>query len=183
MVQSVVFHGLVIEPRAITGFPFQPADHAELGATATRHMVAAFLELDRGRAVEAPLPPFFLRDLGKPLRGFIFWTFAARMPLAVAGAAHLRSAPTAFTVFPASIGSATGIHVDMGRFDPFATAFGRAVNPVFSRILLVFLVPFHLETRVKEFLDVFQRNMILSAALGRHMLWIIDRHGKDSTQA
>lgn len=182
MLQSIVFHGLVVEPRAITRFPFRTADHAELGATATGHMVAAFLELDHGRAVEAPLPPFFLRDLGKPLRGFIFWTFAARVPLAVAGAAHLRSAPVAFTVFPAGIGTATGVHMDLGGLDPLAAAFGRAVNPVFRRILLIFLVPFHFETRVEEFLDMFQRNVILGAALGRHMLWIIDRHGKDSTQ-
>lgn len=183
MKESINFHRLVGEPRAITGFPLQPAAHAELGTTAACHMVTPFVELHHGRAVVALLPPFLLRDLGKLLRGFIFGAFAARVPLAVAGATYFRFAPTAFTISTASVGSTAGVEMYLSGFDPFATTFGRAVNAVFSRILLVFLVPLDLEPGVEQVFDVFQGNMILSAAFGRHMLWIGDRHGKDPTEA
>ena len=183
MKDSINLHRLVGEPRAITGFPLQTAAHAELGTTAACHMVAPFVELHHGRAVVAPFPPFLLCDFGKLLCGFIFGAFAARVPLAVAGATYFRSAPTAFTIFTASVGSTAGVEMYLRGFNPFAAAFGRAVNAVFGRILLIFLVPLDLETCVEQVFDVFQGNMILSAALWRHMLWIGDRHGKDPTEA
>jgi hypothetical protein len=174
---------LVVEPWAITRLPFQTADHAEFGAAATRHMVAPLVKLNHGRAVEASPPPFFLSDFDKPLRSFILWAFPTGMPFAVTGATYLRSTPTAFAIFPTGVGSTSGVNMNLGGLDPFAATLDGAVYPVLSCILLIFLVPLHFETRVEEFFDVFQGNVILSAALRRHVLWISDRHCKDPTEA
>jgi hypothetical protein len=46
-------HTIVIEPGTVTGFPFLATHHAELGLTAARHMVAAFLELNHSMAAIA----------------------------------------------------------------------------------------------------------------------------------
>lgn len=49
------------------------------------------------------------------------------------------------------VGAAAGVGVDVGRFDPFAAAFGGAVEPVFGGVFLVFAVPFYFEVVVEEF--------------------------------
>ena len=116
--EAVGFDGFVVEPRAIARLPLEAADHAEFGAAATRHVVAAFFELDGGGAVEAALPAFFLGDLDEFLRRGVFGTFAARVPFVVAGAADFRLAPLAFAKLPAPVGPATGIDVDICRLDP-----------------------------------------------------------------
>ena len=118
MSEAVGFDGFVVEPGAVARFPLEAADHAEFGAAATGHMVATFLQLDGCRAVETALPSFFLRNLDEFLRGGVFGTFAAGMPLIVARTADFRLAPLAFAIFPASVGAAAGIDVDMCRFDP-----------------------------------------------------------------
>lgn len=116
--EAVGFDGFVVEPRAIARLPLEAADHAEFGAAATRHVVATFLELDGGGAVEAALPAFFLCDLDEFLRRSIFGTFAARVPFVVAGAADFDLAPLAFPKLPAPVGPAAGIDMDMCRLDP-----------------------------------------------------------------
>ena len=116
--EAVGFDGFVVEPRAIARLPFEAADHAELGAAATRHVVAAFLELDGGGAVEAALPAFFFGDLDEFLRRGVFGTFAARVPSVVAGAADFRSAPLAFAKLPTPVGPTAGIDMYMCRLDP-----------------------------------------------------------------
>ena len=118
MSETIGFDSFVIEPGAIARFPLEAADHAEFGATATGHVVAAFLQLDSCRAVEAALPSFFLGDLDEFLRSGVFRTFAARMPFVVARATNFCLAPLAFAKLPASIGTTAGIDLDIRRFDP-----------------------------------------------------------------
>ena len=101
------------------------------------------------------------------------------MPFAVTYRAGLCSAASTFAVFAAAIG---GVCVDVGRLDPFAAALGGAINTIFGGVFLVFLVPFHFEAQVKEFFNMLQRDVLLSAAFGWHMLRIGDRHGEDSTK-
>ena len=116
--EAVCFDGFVVEPRAIARLPLEAADHAKFGAATTRHVVAAFLELDGGGAVEAALPAFFLGNLDEFLRRGVFGTFAARVPFVVAGAADFRSALLAFAKLPAPVGPTAGIDMDMRRLDP-----------------------------------------------------------------
>ena len=116
--EAVGFDGFVVEPRAITRLPLEAADHAKFGAAAARHVVAAFLELDGGGAVEAALPAFFFGDLDEFLRRGVFGTFAARVPFVVAGTADFRLAPLTFAKLPAPIGPTACIDMDMCRLDP-----------------------------------------------------------------
>ena len=116
--EAVGFDGFVVEPRAIARFPLESADHAEFGAAATGHVVAAFFQLDGGGAVETALPSFFLCDLDEFLGGGVFGAFAARVPFVVARAADFHLAPLAFAVLPASVGATAGVKVDVCRFDP-----------------------------------------------------------------
>ena len=146
-------------------------------------MVAAFLELDSGGAVETALPAFALSRLGEPQRGFVFGAVAARVPFAVAGVADLGAAAAAFPILTTCVGAAGGVHVDLRRFDPLAAATGRAVYAVFGGEFMVFLVPFHLEAEVEQLLHVFQGNVVLGAAPRRHVLGIGDGHGEDPSEA
>lgn len=116
--EAVGFDGFVVEPGAIARFPLEAADHAEFGAAATGHVVAAFLELDGRGAVETALPSLVLGDLDEFLRGGVFGAFAAGMPFVVARAADFHLASLAFAVFPASVGATAAIEVDMRGFDP-----------------------------------------------------------------
>lgn len=111
--EAVGFDGFVVEPGAIARFPLEAADHAEFGAAAAGHVVAAFLQLDGCGAVETALPPFFLRDLDEFLRGGVFGALAAGMPFVVTCAADFRLASLAFAIFPSSIGTTAGIDKDM----------------------------------------------------------------------
>ena len=120
--EAVGLDGVVVEPRAIARLPLQAADHAELGPAPARHVVAPFLELDGGGAVEAALPAFLLGDLDKLLRRGVLGALAARVPLVVAGAAHLGLAPLASAELPASVGATAGVDGDVCGFDPGAAA-------------------------------------------------------------
>ena len=153
--EAVGLDGVVVEPRAIARLPLQAADHAELGPAPARHVVAAFLELDGGGAVEAALPAFLLCDLDELLRRGVLGALAARVPFVVAGAADFRLAPLASAVFPASIGAAAGVDGDVCGFDPGAATPCGAVDAVFGRVFLVFSVPFPFEVVVEELFDVF----------------------------
>ena len=116
--EAVGLDGVVIEPGAIARLPLEAADHAELGPAPARHVIAAFLKLDGGGAVEAALPPLLLGDLDEFLRRGVLGAFAAGMPLVVARAADFHLASLAFAVLPASVGAAAGIGVDVCRSDP-----------------------------------------------------------------
>ena len=43
MVEAIILHGLIVEPRTITALPLGAADHAELCVASTCHVVASFL--------------------------------------------------------------------------------------------------------------------------------------------
>ena len=116
--EAVRFDGFVVEPGAIARFPLEAADHAEFGAAATGHVVAAFFQLDGRGAVEAALPAFFLCNLDEFLCSGVFRAFAAGVPLVVARAADFHLASLTFAVLPASVGATAGIDVDMCGFDP-----------------------------------------------------------------
>ena len=133
--EAVRFDGLVVEPGAIARLPLEAADHAELGAAAAGHVVAAFLELDGGGAVEAPLPALFLCDFDKLLCRRVFGTLAARVPLVVAGAADFGLAAPAFAVLPAPVGPTAGVDVDVRGSDPRAATPRGAVDAVFGGVL------------------------------------------------
>ena len=181
MIEPVVLHSLIVEPRTVARLPLQTTDHAEFSTTATRHVVAAFLQLDRRRAIEAALPPFFLRYLCKPLCSFVLRTFSARMPFTIAGRTNLGLAAGTFAVFAAPVQTARSVNMDIGRLDPFATATSGAVETVLGGVFLVFLVPFHFELCVEELLNVFKGNMVGCAAFRRHMGWICNGHGENAS--
>lgn len=183
MVESVCFDGCVVEPGAVAGLPFQAAYHAEFGATATCHVVAAFLQFDRCGAVETALPSLLLRYLDEFLGSRVFGAFAAGMPFVVARAADFRLAFWAFTVFPSPIGTTASVNVDMRRFDPFPTAPRRAVYAVLGGVFLVFAVPLLLEAVIEESFDVFEIYTLGRAACRRHMLWVCSREGEYTTEA
>lgn len=180
--EAVVLHGLVGEPGAVAAFPLDAADHAEFRAAAAGHVVAAFSELDHRGAVVAALPAGLLGNLGEAGGGFIFGALPAGVPFPVAGHADLRPAPLALSVFPSTVDAAGGVDVDIGGFDPFAAAFGRAVDAVLGRVFLVLLVPFHFELYVEELIDVLQGDVVASAAGGRHVRRVGDGHCEDSAK-
>ena len=142
-------------------------------------MVTALFQLDECGTVEAALPTFLLRNLGKSQGRFVLGAFAVGVPFSITGRADLGAAPITFAVLTARM----RIDVDICRLDPFAAPFGGTVDAVFGGIFLVFLVPFHFEAQVEEFLNVFERYMVLSAAFGRHMLGIGHRQGENPAEA
>ena len=105
------------------------------------------------------------------------------MPASVAGRADFGLAARTLAVFAAAVRAVRRISVNVRGLDPFATAFGWAVEPVRSGVFLVLLVPLHLELKVEELVDVLQGNVFGSAAGRRHVRRIGDRHGKDAAEA
>ena len=183
MQQAVVLHGLVVEPGAVAAFPLDAADHAEFGATAARHVVAAFFELDHGGAVVAALPAGLFGDFGEAGCGFVLWALTARVPLTIAGHADLGPTSLAFSVFPPAVDTTGCVDVDVRGFYPFAAALSWAVGAVLGCVFLVFLVPFHFELDVEELVDVFEGDVVAGAAGGRHMRRIGDGHSEDTPEA
>ena len=178
MNEAVRFDGVVVEPGAITRLPFQAADHTKFGPAPTCHVVAAFLKLNGGGAIEATLPSFLLCDLDEFLRRGVLGAFTARVPFVVAGAADFRLASLAFAVLPAA-----GVDFDVCGFDPGAATPGGAVDAVFGRILMVFSVPSSFEIVVEELIDVFQFDALFCAAGRGHMLRVRCREGEDAAKA
>jgi len=174
---------LVVEPRAVAAFPFEAADHAEFGAAAARHVVAAFLELDHCAAVVAALPTCLLCYLGEAGGGFVFWALSTGMPFPIAGHADFRPTPLAFSVFSSAVETAGSVDVDICGFYPFAAAFCGAVGAVLGCVFLVFLVPFHFELDVEELVDVFEGDVFAGAAGWGHVRGVGDGHGEDPAEA
>ena len=105
------------------------------------------------------------------------------MPFTVACTTNLGFAPPTFAISPPAIGTAGQVEMNLCWFDPRAAASGRAVDAVFSSILMIFLVPFPLECVGKQLFYVFQWDMIGCTACRRHVLWIRSRDSKDSFEA
>ena len=181
--EAVGLDGVVIEPGAVARLPLQAADHAELGPAPARHVVAAFLELDGGGAVEAALPAGLLCDLDELLRRGVLGALAARVPFVVAGAADFGLAPLASAVFPAAVGAAAGVDGDVGGFDPGAATLCGAVDAVLGGVLLELSVPFPFEGIVEELFDVFQVDVLFCAAGRGHVLRVRYREVEDAAEA
>lgn len=183
MVQAVLLDRFVSKPRAIARLPLRTADHAEFCAAATGHVVTALLELNRCGAVETPLPTLFLRDLGEASGCFVLRAVATCVPPSVARATNLCAATAAFPVFTPA-GRAPGrVKMDVGGLNPLTAAARGAVDAVFGGIFLVLLIPLHLETKIKKFIDVLQGNVVGGAAFGRHVLRIGHGEGEDAAEA
>lgn len=132
-------------------------------------MIAAFLELDHSLASVAPLPSFLLGLLEEPAGLFVPRALARIVHLGAAPAADLGLASAAFAVLPA-----IGVAADVLGLDPVAAAPRRAVDPVSGRELGVLLVPRPLEVSIEQLLDVLERDVVGRAALGRHVLRVVD---------
>lgn len=88
------------------------------------------------------------------------------MPLAIAKAADLYLATTALPVLlPVLL-------VNIFGFNPLAASSRRAIYPILGRVLLELPIPSPLKVYIEQFLDMFERYVVGSAASGRHMLWI-----------
>ena len=166
VVQTVVFDCLVVEPWTIATFPLRAADHAELRAAATRHVIASLLQLHGRAAIETPLPPLLLCYLRESRRGFVLRTLFPRMPAAVTCTAHLRPASCALAILPAPIRAAAGIDMNVGGLDPLAAAARGAVDPVLRGVFLIFLVPGLLEFEIEEAVYVLEGNVV-----GGYSIW------------
>lgn len=127
--------GLVVEPRTVARFPLQSTDHAELGRTATGHVVAAFFEFNHGGAIVTSLPTFLPGDLGQGFHLGIFGTVARDVHLLRTNPADSSLALLA----PANFAAVFNLH--MMWFDPRATPPGGAVYPVFRLEFIIFAIP------------------------------------------
>lgn len=67
--------------------------------------------------------------------------------------------------------------------DPGAAAASWTVDSVFGGVFLVFFIPLYFEAQIEELLYVLERNVLWSAAAGRHMGRIVDGHGEYSSEA
>jgi len=83
VVEAVFFDGFVVEPGAVAGFPFQAADHAELGCTATGHVITAFFQLDHSPAIVTSLPASLFRCLQQSVCLFILRTILRTVPFPI----------------------------------------------------------------------------------------------------
>lgn len=80
VIQAVlVRYGCVVEPWAVACLPRAGAQHAKVGATTARHVVAALFKLYHGSAVVTALPSLLLGQVDKPLSLWIVGTLAGRM--------------------------------------------------------------------------------------------------------
>lgn len=141
VIQAVCFDGLIVEPRTVTRFPLEAADHAEFGTAATCHVVTAFFQFDGGFAVVTALPAFLFGDPDEFLGLCVFGTFARGVPSIVAEAADFGPTSLAFAVLPAMVRTTTSISVDICRLDPLAAFSSWAVYAILSRVFLIFSVP------------------------------------------
>lgn len=74
--------------------------------------------------------------------------------------------------------------MDVRGLDPFAAAARGTVEAVLGRVLLVLVVPFHLELEIEEPVDVFEGDVLVrDAALGGHVLRVGEGEGEDAAQA
>lgn len=78
-----------------------------------------------------------------------------------------------FALFASAVAPTDGtVELDSSGRDPFAAALLWTVQAVFGGVLGVFLVPDALELVSEEALDFLERDMLVCAALWRHVRWI-----------
>jgi hypothetical protein len=140
-------------------------------------MVAAFLELHHNVTAIASLPALLLCRLDKRFRLGILWTFTRGVHLLRTDATHSGLALLAAPNFAAIL------HANVMRFDPSATTPSRTVHAILSLVFLKFAVPERLEFVVEELLDVFEVDVLVGTAPGRHMGGVGHGHVKDALEA
>lgn len=89
------------------------------------------------------------------------------MPLAVTQTTHLRLASATLAIL------LTSFSMYLRRSYPLTASLGRAVYSVFCGVFRVLLVPHHLELRVKQVVDMFERDVVRGTAFRWHMLWVV----------
>ena len=134
----------VVEPRALASLPLGAANHAELRHAPTRHVIAAFLQLDQRATIVTSLPPFLLGLLDKLGDLRILGAVAGLVRLVVAERADFELASRASGVFLPFL-----ILMDMRGLYPFATFGRRAVDAVLGMVFLIFTVPVSLKLEIE----------------------------------
>lgn len=172
----MVGNGSIVEPWTFASLPGAGTEHTEVRATAASHVVAALVKFNHSSAVVAALPTLFFSQIDKSLSLWIFGTFAGGVQFVVAQGADLGLAFGTATILAAM----ELVHI--GRLDPLAAAFCRAVEAVLCGVLLILGVPEEFEFVVEEVVDVPQGNVVWAAAFGWHVLRVFDGHGKDTAQ-
>lgn len=114
------------------------------------HVIAAFLELNHSLTIVASLPALFFRHLHYALGLLVLWALSSRVILAVAQDTYFGAASTTASV----LSSRGQVNTDLIRFNPFATAFSRAIKIFGSCVLFKFLVPKPLELIVEQAVDM-----------------------------
>jgi hypothetical protein len=99
------------------------------------------------------------------------------MPFTVASPANLCLAPAA----AGRLASVLATYVRW--FDPLTALSCWAVDAVSRRVLDKFAVPIPLERIVKQSLNVLEGNIVLCAALWRHLLGVVDGKPENALQA
>lgn len=166
---------MIIEPRTITRLPLRTADDAEFRHAAAGHVVAAFFALDKGAAAVAALPAFLFCLLDQLCDFGVLGTFGRAVHLPVARGTDFSFAPCAEGV----LASLDRVHVARS-FDPLTAFEVGAVDAVFCIELLVFGVPEFLELDIEDFVNVFERNVLVAAAFRWHVCWVFDGHLEDA---
>ena len=168
----------VVEPRAITRLPLLSTYHTELCCAAARHVIAAFLQLDHGLALEAPLPAPVFSDVEEFCRLWVVWTRSCSVPLEPAGCTHFGFAFAAHS----NLAPFDARRRDMRWFYPFAATLRWAIQPIRGCEFCISLVPQRFELYVKQLIHMLQRYVVCGTAPRGHMGRVGDRQGEDASE-
>lgn len=131
-------------------------------------MVAASFQLHHGSATITSLELILLCSLYELEQIFVFGTFAVSVGFAVAHGADFRFTSRTFSDIP----------LNLLRLYPFSAVWFGAVDTVRCCIFNIFLVPQLFGLVVEKLIDVLERDVVFSTALGRHMRRIGQRERK-----
>lgn len=130
-------------------------------------MVAALFELNHVLAFVTALPSFSLRLFKDLIRLLVSGAASACVPPTTAGTAHFGLAATTFGIFAPIL-----TPVDILWFDPFVTAWRRAVNSVSCREFGELPVPLLLESGIEQMFNMLQGNVFRATFRG-HILRVL----------
>ena len=177
MRQSISFYGFVVKPGTFASAPFEAAEHAEFGCTTTGHVVAAFLELNKGSAAVAALPSCFSCSFEKRVRFGVLRTVPRTVPFCI----------TCTTDFGLTFSADTSLFtvnaLDILRPNPFPTFLRRTVDTVFSGVFFIFAIPLLLPPIRKQLVYSTKRDGVGSTTFRWHLLRIGEREFETPTQA
>lgn len=141
-------------------------------------MIAALLQLHYSLAPEASLPSLVLGLSQESYRFLVLRTIPCTMPLPITPYTDLGLTPRAPAVLPPVLGM-----VDILGADELVAAALDAVDTILGGVLDELLVPCLFELIVKQFVHVFQGDVVCGAAPGRHVLGVRDRQLEASLEA